>query len=591
MSIDSGKDWHRQEVMLIREVAKLVGRSLDPYLVIRQTLRLLSEWIGLNRGRVLLWDAAAEALQIRFAYGLKPEEIARGRFRAGEGICGSVYASGLPRLVQDIDDDSEFLARSVARGTLPQETVAFIALPLREGDRIVGVLAAHRLRARPRALDDDLEVLRTVATLIGQVLRVAEEVRLRTERLESENRDLRERLEHRLPNYGILGEARVLKTCIEQVERLSATDLTVLLLGESGTGKELFARAVHGASGRRDAPFVKVNCAAVPESLFESEFFGHERGAFTGAVSAQPGRFEQAHGGTLFLDEIGELPLTMQAKLLRVLQDRTVVRVGSRREIGVDVRVIAATNRNLAQAVARGQFRLDLYHRLSVLPLRLPALRERSEDIALLVRHFAHEASLAYRREPVRFSDPAMQRMRVHRWPGNVRQLQNVVARLVIMANGTLIDASTVDAILAADDAMEVSFDDVPAAAGAARLGGSVHDVLHAEPGIPIGHAGRRASERVAGSGADAAPALDDRAATTPPAFGHHWPTAEIVRPYAHVQPGEREHLLAALARAGGNRSRAAQILGMTRRQLTYRLQKLADGAALDDSRTAMRTL
>ncbi len=530
-------DWHRQELLLIREVGRLLGRSVEPHFVIRQTLRLLSEWVGLNRGRVLLWDAGEEALRIRHWYGLTPDEAARGTFARGEGVCGSVFRSGLPRVVQDIDAEPDFLARSVERARLPQETVSFIAVPLREGDRVCGVLAAHRLRQRRRAIDDDLELLQTVGTLLGQVIRVNDELRRRTERLETENRDLRERLGHRLPNFGILGDSPALREAIAQARRLAAGDATVLLLGESGTGKELFARAIHQAGARAARPFVKVNCAAVPESLFESEFFGHERGAFTGAVTAQPGRFEQADGGTLFLDEVGELPLALQAKLLRVLQDRVVVRVGSRRELPLDVRVVAATNRDLAAAVARGEFRLDLYYRLAVLPLRLPPLRERAQDVPVLARHHAHEACLAWSRDPVQFSEPAMRLLQAHPWPGNVRQLQSVVLRLVVMSPGALVDAASVAAQLAAEP--DVSADPAPGAES--RL----------------------------------VPAAASLTGAAPAAAG-----PELVRPYAPVTVVDAERVRDALARAGGNRSRAAQMLGMTRRQFTYRLEKLsqADG-------------
>ena len=526
-------DWHQQELLLIREVGRLLGRSVEPHFVIRQTLRLLSEWVGLNRGRVLLWEAGEESLRIRHWYGLTAEEASRGVFARGEGVCGAVFRTGMPRVVQDIDGEPDFLARSVERARLPKETVSFIAVPLREGDRVCGVLAAHRLRHRRRAINDDLELLQTVGTLLGQVIRVNEELRRRTERLASENRDLRERLGQRLPNFGILGDSPALRAAVAQARRLATGDATVLLLGESGTGKELFARAIHQAGSRAERPFVKVNCAAVPESLFESEFFGHERGAFTGAVTAQPGRFEQADGGTLFLDEVGELPLAMQAKLLRVLQDRVVVRVGSRRELPLDVRVVAATNRNLAVAVARGEFRLDLYYRLSVLPLRLPPLRERAQDVPVLARHYAHEACLAWSREPVQFSEPAMRLLQEHPWPGNVRQLQSVAMRLVVMSPGALIDAASVAAQLAAEP--DVSADPAP-----------------------------EAESRIV-------PAAASMTTVAAAASG-----PELVRPYAPVTAVDAERVRDALARAGGNRSRAAQMLGMTRRQFTYRLEKLS---------------
>ena len=215
----SRTDWHQHEVLLIREVGRLLGRSVEPHFVIRQTLRLLSEWVGLNRGRVLLWDAAEERLRIRHAYGLTAEEAARGVFARGEGVCGGVFRTGLPRVVQDIDAEPDFLGRSVERARLPKETVSFVAVPLRDGDRLCGVLAAHRLRHRQRALVDDLELLQTVGTLLGQVIRVNEELRRRTERLESENRDLRERLGQRLPNFGILGDAPALAAALRRLAR------------------------------------------------------------------------------------------------------------------------------------------------------------------------------------------------------------------------------------------------------------------------------------------------------------------------------------------------------------------------------------
>jgi Nif-specific regulatory protein len=529
-------DWHQQELMLLREVAKLLGRSVEPHFVIRQTLRLLSEWVGLNRGRVLLWDPTDEALSIRHYYGLTADEAARGRFAPGEGVCGSVLRSGAARVIQDIDAEPEFLCRSVERARLPAETVSFIAVPLREGERVCGVLAAHRLRHRRRALNDDLELLKTIGTLLGQVIRVNEELQRRTALLENENRDLRQRLGAQLPNFGILGDSAPLQECLANARRLAAGDLTVLLLGDSGTGKELFARAIHHASPRADKPFVKVNCAAVPESLFESEFFGHERGAFTGAVAAQPGRFEQADGGTLFLDEVGELPLAMQAKLLRVLQDRVVVRVGSRRELELDVRVVAATNRDLPTLVGQGEFRLDLYYRLSVLPLRLPTLRERPDDVPVLVRHMAHEACLAWRREAVQFSEPAMRLMQSHPWPGNVRQLQSVVMRIVLMAHGSLIDSASVAAQLRAEPDLSLR---MPPAR---------------PPDPPSIPAASPAWRPIADDGAQA--------------------RVELVRPYETILPSDAERVLDALRRAGGNRSRAAQLLGMTRRQFTYRLEK-----------------
>jgi Nif-specific regulatory protein len=331
---------------------------------------------------------------------------------------------------------------------------------------------------------------------------------------------------------------------IGTLRRMAGHHFTVLVVGESGTGKELIARGVHEASPRARGPYVPLNCGAISPALFESALFGHEKGAFTGADARRDGAFHQAEGGTLFLDEVGELPPTVQAKLLRVLQDRVVVRVGSRRELELDVRVVAATNRDLPTLVAQGEFRLDLYYRLSVLPLRLPTLRERPDDVPILVRHMAHEACLAWRREAVQFSEPAMRLMKSHPWPGNVRQLQSVVMRIVLMAHGSLIDSASVAAQLRAEPDLSLR---MPPA--------RPPDPPSAQPSIP---AATPAWRPIADDGAQA--------------------RVELVRPYETIQPSDAERVLDALRRAGGNRSRAAQLLGMTRRQFTYRLEKAQAG-------------
>jgi Nif-specific regulatory protein len=379
------------------------------------------------------------------------------------------------------------------------------------------MLGVHRLRGRTRALADDLQILRIVAAFIGQVLRLNRLVEERTARLESENRELKWALERNgkgFGNYGIVGESPALRHALLQIEQVSKTDASVLLLGESGTGKEVFARALHLASERRDAPFVKVNCGAIPDNLFESELFGYEKGAFTGASASRPGYFEQAGHGTLFLDEVGDLPLPMQVKLLRVLQENVIQRVGARKETPIDVRIVAATNQDLQDLVAQGKFRLDLFYRLNVIPIRLPALRERRDDVAPLVRYFINQLNQTYQRS-VSIGPEALDRLRDYPWPGNIRQLRNVLERLVLLAASPLIRPEDVGAVLAAER--------IPAA-------------------VPT-----------------AAPVL----------------AAPAVRAYQLVQPGDRTQIEAALAQTQGNKSRAAQLLGMTLRQLNYRIKIL----------------
>lgn len=510
---------HAEELLVLRESARLMGKSLDPGLAIREMLHLASEFLGLNRGRVVLRRPEDGRYAIRYAYGLTRAEIERGVYRAGRGVTGRVLQSGEAAIVQDIDDDPDYLAQAVDRTRLPDETVSFIALPLTDDGKVRGLLGVHRIRGRSRAFADDLRILEIVATLVTQILKLNDRVAEQTARLESENRELKWALEHGAPQQatlGIVGESPALRHALRQIEQVAGTDATVLLLGESGTGKELFARALHLASPRRDRPFVKVNCGAIPDNLFESELFGYEKGAFTGASTARPGYFEQADGGTLFLDEIGELPLSMQVKLLRVLQEKSLQRVGGRRETAIDVRIVAATNQDLQQQVAAGRFRLDLYYRLNIIPIRLPALRERREDIRPLVRHQLNLIAQRYQRN-VGFTAEAMDRLDDYPWPGNIRQLRNVLERLVLLAEGAAIGAAEVERAIRSESA-------------------GTPPVAPPEPASPA---------------------------------------ASAVRPYLPAQSHDRAQIEQALARTHGNKSRAAQLLGLTLRQLNYRMKRL----------------
>jgi DNA-binding NtrC family response regulator len=266
--------------------------------------------------------------------------------------------------------------------------------------------------------------------LLLLVERALEQVRLRTE-----NVLLREEWSRRYGFPRIIGESDAIKRAVSETQRVAATDTTVLLLGESGTGKELFSRAVHHLSPRRDKPFIAINCAAIPETLIESELFGHERGSFTGATERRPGKFELATGGTIFLDEIGELPLAVQGKLLRAIEEKVVDRIGGRTPVAVDVRIVAATNRDLRTAAEAGEFRRDLYFRLAVFPIHIPALRERGDDVILLARHFAAQFGKELRKREAALSDEAVAALRAHRWPGNVRELENAIERACILAD------------------------------------------------------------------------------------------------------------------------------------------------------------
>lgn len=281
--------------------------------------------------------------------------------------------------------------------------------------------------------------------LIGRAL---EQARLRTE-----NILLREEWSRRYGFPRIIGESEAIKRAVAETQRVATTEATVLLLGESGTGKELFARAVHHLSPRRDHPFVAINCAAIPETLIESELFGHERGSFTGAVERRPGKFELASGGTVFLDEIGELPLAVQGKLLRAIEEKTVDRIGGRMPVPVDVRIVAATNRELQQAAAHGEFRRDLYFRLAVFPVEIPPLRARGGDVVLLARHFAAQFGKELRGREATLGDETLVLLRAHSWPGNVRELENAIERACILTDTSTLEPSDIGLPVARGDA------------------------------------------------------------------------------------------------------------------------------------------
>jgi DNA-binding NtrC family response regulator len=267
--------------------------------------------------------------------------------------------------------------------------------------------------------------------LLLLVERALEQARLRTENLL-----LREEWSKRYGFPRIIGESEAIKRAVGETQRVAQTEATVLLLGESGTGKELFARAVHHLSNRRDKPFVAINCAAIPETLIENELFGHEKGAFTGASDRRLGKFELAAGGTVFLDEIGELPLAVQGKLLRAIEEKAVDRIGGKAPVPVDVRIVAATNKDLRGAVDKNEFRGDLFFRLAVFPIEIPALRDRGDDIVLLARHFSAQLGNELRGREASLSEASIAALRVHRWPGNVRELENSIERACILADG-----------------------------------------------------------------------------------------------------------------------------------------------------------
>lgn len=356
------------------------------------------------------------------------------RFPLGVRKIGRVGRSGDPLLLPDLHGDEDWIADP---GWVKREGVrTFAAQPLLFRGEVLGVLAIFD---RGVLGPSDFEWLRVFADHAAVSIanaRAFEEIEFLKARLEEENTYLRAEVSSALGVGDIIGSSPGLKKVLQQIQLVAATGATVLITGESGTGKELVARAIHDHSPRRDRALIKINCGAVPETLFESEFFGHVKGSFTGALKDKPGRFELADGGTLFLDEIGEIPLAMQAKLLRVLQEQEIERVGDSRPRKINVRIIAATNRDLKKEVEAGRFRQDLFYRLSVFPLEIPPLRERREDIPHLVAHFVKQSSVRMNRSLPKITQGTMSRLTTHTWPGNIRELQNAIERALILSQG-----------------------------------------------------------------------------------------------------------------------------------------------------------
>ncbi|NLI83400.1 MAG: nif-specific transcriptional activator NifA [Deltaproteobacteria bacterium] len=426
------------ELKVLFDISRIIGQALDLDNALHTVLGILSDSLEMKRATVTLKEEESGNLVIRASYGLSEAEEKRGVYRQDEGVTGLIFRTAEPFIVPDISREPLFLNKTRAR-EIEKGRIAFLGVPILLHGSSIGVLSVDRLFSNEISFEEDIRFLSIVATLIAQFVSLNQEVRAREEKLRRENLTLRARLSERYNHFFALGKSPSMADVHRLIRRVAPSKALVLLLGESGTGKTLIARIIHELSNRTKFPFVKINCASLPENLLESELFGHEKGAFTGAAKAKPGRFEEADGGTIFLDEIGELPYSLQAKLLRFLQEREFERLGSSRTRKVDVRIIAATNRDLSEAVREGVFREDLYYRLNVFPIHVPPLRERREDIPSLVHHFLDKTSKEYGRT-LRITPHALQILVNYEWPGNVRELENLMERLAIMVDGNEID-------------------------------------------------------------------------------------------------------------------------------------------------------
>jgi Nif-specific regulatory protein len=422
------------------ETGQILAGTFELKNAMSRVLETLGSHHGMTRGVVTLIDQDTNDLHIVASHGLDQNGTRRVKYRVGEGITGRVVETGKPVVVPQISREPMFLDRLGVRKTaLKRHELTFICVPILVNRKPVGALGVDLEYKPDRDYERATTFLSIVASMIAQAIKVGHLIEADKQRLLDENIHLKQELRERYDFSHIIGNSNPLRQVYEQVTQVARTNTTVLLRGESGSGKELIAHAIHYNSLRANKPFIKVSCAALPETLIESELFGYEKGAFTGAQSRKKGRFELAEGGTLFLDEIGDLNISTQIKLLRVLQEREFERLGGTETIKSNVRLVAATNKDIEKAIAEGEFREDLYYRLNVFAIFMPPLRERKSDVLLLADHFLEKYSREHGKRIKRISTPAIDMLASYHWPGNVRELENIIERAVLVCETNVI--------------------------------------------------------------------------------------------------------------------------------------------------------
>ncbi len=431
---------HEIQLDMLYEITKAITDSLDLHKSLSDVLEKLNEKMDMRRATITIVDPTTETIRIEHAHGLSEDAKRRGFYKIGEGITGTVVKSGQPVIVPRIDQDPRFLNKTGSR-TDVKDKLSFVCVPIKLSGNTVGTLSVDTPFKGMDMLNGNVRLLNIVASIIAQAVQLAHSIAAERNLLLDENMKLRHQLQERYHIEGIIGTSSKVQEVLELVRQVAPSNTAVLIRGETGTGKELIAQAIHYNSPRAQGPFVKINCAALPETLLESELFGYEKGAFTGANRSRKGRFLQAHHGTIFLDEIGDMPQSIQAKFLRVLQFKEFEALGSNETIKVDVRVLAATSKDLEEEVKNGRFRQDLYYRINVFPVFLPPLRDRKGDIVLLADHFLEKYSRENGKNIGRISTPAIDMLTSYHWPGNVRELESCIERAVLVCRENVIRA------------------------------------------------------------------------------------------------------------------------------------------------------
>jgi len=488
-----------EELAALHAISKILAQPMDLRDQLEQILNEMSSRLGMQRGMISLLDRDKQQAWLDVAHDVKIDGL-QVTYKPGEGITGKVAKTGRPMAVANLGQETHFLDRTGARRHLNRSELSFLCVPIMYDGGVVGVLSADKAAKQVENLDNELAILSAVAELMAKAVHIRA--------LEEENKRLRKIVgSSRPPALDIIGHSKPMQEVFGMVAQVADSNTTVLITGETGTGKELIASAIHKNSPRKGCPLVQVNCAAIPDTLIESELFGHEKGSFTGALSQRRGRFEEANGGTIFLDEVGELSAAAQVKLLRVLQEKRFQPLGSSRVINVNVRIIAATNRNLEQDILSERFRADLFYRLNVFPIYLPPLRERGSDVILLADHFLLKYSREMGKNVSRISTAAIEVFLSHKWPGNVRELENCMERAVLLTKTDVVDC------------------------------------VHLPPSL---------------QGKEKEQDRKDRSKLS-----------------SFVEAQERSLIIDALTESGGNQTKAAKILGTTKRIIQYKIFKM----------------
>jgi Nif-specific regulatory protein len=457
----------QERLATLLQITDALSSTLNTKSALQEVLETLARRHTITQSLIVRMDEDGRQLHVEAAHGLnRPSHHIH--YTLGEGVIGKVVETGKAVIVPRISRESSLVLRATGRDDSQSEEASFICVPIGFDRRVVGALGVNLKFKADRNYERSKAFYSVVASAIGQALKVQRLVAAQHKRLVNENAHLKQELRERYDFAGIVGNSGPMQRVYEQVAQVARTNTTVLLRGESGTGKELIASAIHYNSSRAKKPFVKVSCGALPDTLIESELFGYEKGAFTGADARKKGRFELAEGGTLFLDEIGDIQLATQIKLLRVLQEREFERLGGHETLKSDVRLIAATNKDLERAIEKASFREDLFYRLNVFPIFIPPLRERKPDVLLLADHFLQRYSAEHGRDIRRLATPAIDMLTSYHWPGNARELQNVIERAVLVCDGHVIHAHhlspTLQTAEASGTVMSIALDDAVAA-------------------------------------------------------------------------------------------------------------------------------